>query len=1066
MSGRYPGSATLHEYWDNLAQGRDCVDEVPESRWSVSDHYDPRPHQEGKVNCKWMGHLDDIEIFDPLFFGIPPAEAESMDPQQRLFLQEAYHAFEDAGYDPSTLSGRKCGVYLGIMSSEYGMLMQRKAGGSSAAATNGSNAITAARIAYFLNLKGPAIALDTACSSSLVATHLATQALRSGEIDMALVGGVTLYLSLDSYLSMSSAGMLSPDGRCKAFDNSANGFVPGEGVGALVLKRLDDAVRDRDHIHGVVVGSGINQDGRTNGITAPSVASQIELERDVYERYGIDPAGIGYAELHGTGTKLGDPIELEALATVYRERTDKTGYCAIGSVKSNLGHTSAAAGIASIQKVLLCMRNEQLVPTLHFDRPNEHFDFEGSPFRVNTELTPWKTEPGSPRRAAVSGFGFSGTNAHLVVEEYPPQAAERPAGGPQVFVLSARSEEQLRTSAARLAAHLRAHPSLALADVAHTLQQGREAMARRLAVVVGTPGELLERLTRYAADGRADGVFSGLAGKHRAGRSELVPQVDPDGAVSAAEAERLAAAWIGGTPVDWARLAAGARARRVPLPTYPFARERYWFEDVPASGQPALSLPSPDPVVTEEQHASAGPDGEAADGTNILLAPVWDAVAPRGPQGAALPSCRVVVIGGTAEHWERIRGVHPGAERLPLDPADTAESIAAKLDATGEVLGHLVWLAPHETAPDAADAVDDALVDAQEAGLYACFRTLKALLSRGFGRRALDVTVVTERAVRVRRTDAVDPTHAGLHGLLGSVAKEYPGWTVRLADLDPDRDWPVAQLFAIPHEESGSVWAYRRSRWYRQSLVPVRDTAAERTCGAVYRRGGVYVVIGGAGGIGEAWTEHVIRTYGAQVVWIGRREEDESIRAKLRRLGEHGPQPRYVRADATDRAALQRAYKEIKRIHPVVHGVIHSAIVLLDQSLERMEEERFRAAVTAKVDVSVRLAQVFRDEPLDFLLFFSSMNSFLKASGQCNYVAGSVFEDAFAHHLASLAGPSGQDHELGLLGHRRHRCRTGVPGAHAQGRCRLDRAGGRHGGSRRPPFGHVRSTWADQVPRG
>lgn len=1000
MSGRYPGSGTRDEYWDNLAQGRDCVDEVPESRWSVSDHYDPRPHQEGKVNCKWMGHLDDIEIFDPLFFGIPPAEAESMDPQQRLFLQEAYHAFEDAGYDPSTLSGRKCGVYLGIMSSEYGMLMQRKAGGSSAAATNGSNAITAARIAYFLNLKGPAIALDTACSSSLVATHLATQALRSGEIDMALVGGVTLYLSLDSYLSMSSAGMLSPDGRCKAFDNSANGFVPGEGVGALVLKRLDDAVRDRDHIHGVVVGSGINQDGRTNGITAPSVASQIELERDVYERYGIDPAGIGYAELHGTGTKLGDPIELEALATVYRERTDKTGYCAIGSVKSNLGHTSAAAGIASIQKVLLCMRNEQLVPTLHFDRPNEHFDFEGSPFRVNTELTPWKTEPGSPRRAAVSGFGFSGTNAHLVVEEYPPQAAERPAGGPQVFVLSARSEEQLRTSAARLAAHLRVHPSLALADVAHTLQQGREAMARRLAVVVGTPGELLDRLTRYAADGRADGVFSGLAGKNRAGRSELVPQADPDGAVSAAEAERLAAAWIGGTPVDWARLSAGARARRVPLPTYPFARERYWFEDAPASGQPALSLPSPDPVVTEEQHAPAGPDG-AEDGTNILLAPVWDAVAPHGPQDAAPPSGRVVVIGGTVEHRERIRGVHPGAERLPLDPADTAESIAAKLDATGEVLGHLVWLAPHETAPDAADAVDDTLVDAQEAGLYACFRTLKALLSRGYGRRALDVTVVTERAVRVRRTDAVDPTHAGLHGLLGSVAKEYPGWTVRLADLDPDRDWPVAQLFAIPREESGSVWAYRRSRWYRQSLVPVRDTAAERTRGAVYRRGGVYVVIGGAGGIGEAWTEHVIRTYGAQVVWIGRREEDESIRAKLRRLGEHGPQPRYVRADATDRAALQRAYKEIKRIHPVVHGVIHSAIVLLDQSLERMEEERFRAAVTAKVDVSVRLAQVFRDEPLDFLLFFSSMNSFLKASGQCNYVAGSVFEDAFAHHLAS-----------------------------------------------------------------
>ncbi|MER6405746.1 SDR family NAD(P)-dependent oxidoreductase [Streptomyces viridosporus] len=1001
MSGRYPGSVTLDEYWDNLAHGRDCVGEVPGSRWSVADHYDPRPHQEGKVTCKWMGHLDDIESFDPLFFNIPPAEAESMDPQQRLFLQEAYHAFEDAGYDPRSLSGRKCGVYLGIMSNEYGMLMQRQGGETSAAATSGSNAITAARIAYFLNLKGPAIALDTACSSSLVATHLATQALRSGEIDMALVGGVTLYLSLDAYLGMSSAGMLSPDGRCKAFDNGANGFVPGEGVGALVLKRLDDAARDGDHIHGVVIGSGINQDGRTNGITAPSGASQMELERDVYDRYGIDPAGIGYAELHGTGTKLGDPIELEALATVYREHTDRTGYCAIGSVKSNLGHTSAAAGIASIQKVLLCMRNEQLVPTLHFDRPNEHFDFEGSPFRVNTELSPWKTEPGSPRRAAVSGFGFSGTNAHLVVEEYPQDAAERPVGGPQVFVLSARSEEQLRTSAARLVEHLRAHPSLALPDIAYTLQQGREAMARRLAVVATTPGELLEKLTRYAEGGGADGVLTGLAGKGRAGRTELVRPAGPDGTVSVTEAEQLAAAWVGGTLVDWAGLTEGTRPRRVPLPTYPFARERYWFDDSSASGRTEVSLPSPNPVAAEEEHAPAASDGEVPDGTNILLAPVWDAVPQRVQQDVALPSGRVVVIGGTAQQREQIRAVQPRAEHLPLDPRDTTETIAAKLDATGEALGHLIWLPPRETVADAADAADDALVDAQEAGLYACFRTLKALLGLGYGRRPLDVTVVTERTLRVRRTDVVDPAHAGLHGLLGSVAKEYPGWTVRLADLDPDRDWPVAQLFALPVEESGSVWAYRRSRWYRQTLVPVRDTAAERTRRTVYRQGGVYVVIGGAGGIGEAWTEHMIRAYGAQVVWIGRREEDESIRAKLTRLGELGPRPRYVRADATDRAALERAYEDIKRTHPVVHGVIHSAIVLLDQSLERMDEQRFRAAVTAKVDVSVRLAQVFRGEPLDFLLFFSSMNSFLMASGQCNYVAGSVFEDAYAHRLAA-----------------------------------------------------------------
>ncbi|MEU9678026.1 SDR family NAD(P)-dependent oxidoreductase [Streptomyces parvus] len=1015
MSGRYPRSEGLDEYWDNLAAGRDCVREIPKSRWDVDAYFDPRPGQKGKVYCRRIGDLDDIDVFDPLFFQIPPAEAESMDPQQRLFLQEAYHAFEDAGYDPRSLSGDKCGVYLGIMSNEYSVLMQKQGGESSAAATSNSNAITAARIAYFLNLKGPAIALDTACSSSLVATHLATQALRNGEIDMALVGGVTLYLGPEAYISMCGAGMLSPEGRCKTFDDSADGFVPGEGVGALVLKRLEDAVRDGDHIHGVVVGSGINQDGRTNGITAPSAVSQTELVRDIYARHGIDPGGVGYVEMHGTGTKLGDPIELEALATVYRERTDRTGYCAIGSVKSNLGHTSAAAGMASVQKALLCMRHEQLVPTLHFERPNEHFGFDDSPFYVNTELKPWKTEPGARRRAAVSGFGFSGTNAHLVLEEYVPEdegggdvrrvedAAGRQAGKPRVFVLSARSEEQLRTSAGRLGRHLRANPGHPPADVAHTLQRGREAMAWRLAAVAATTGDLAERLSRYAEDGRADGVLVGQAVRSRTRGPRELPGTGPDGTLSVPEAERLAAAWVGGTPVDWAALYPDARPGRVPLPTYPFARESYWFTTEPDSESapvPAAPVAVPAaPVAAAHGSGDAQPTAPAASaGTNILLKPVWDAVPRPVFPAPAAPSGRVVVIGGTPERVERIRAVHPGLEHLSPDAADTVETLTARLDAPGEPIGHLVWLAVHASS---ADATGDAVIEAQETGLYACFRTLKALLSLEYGRRALDVTLVTERSLRVRRSEVVDPTHAGLHGLLGSVAKEYPGWNVRLADLDPDRAWPLPELFALPCEERGSVWAHRRGRWYRQGLLTLQGTAAEPAGRPVYRQGGTYVVVGGAGGIGEAWTEHMVRTYGAHIVWIGRREEDTPIREKLRRLGDLGPEPRYVRADAADRASLERVYEEIKRTHPVVHGVIHSAIVLLDQSLERMDEERFRAAVTAKVDVSVRLAQVFGSEPLDFLVFFSSMNSFLKAPGQSNYVAGSVFEDAYAHRLAT-----------------------------------------------------------------
>ena len=988
MAGRYPRSANLDEFWDNLAEGRDCIGEVPKSRWDVDEYYDPRPNQRGKVSCRSLGYLDDIDEFDPLFFRIPPAEAESMDPQQRLFLQEAYHAFEDAGYDPRALSGRKCGVYLGIMSNEYSMLLQKQGGES--AATSNSNAITAARISYILDLRGPAIALDTACSSSLVATHLAGQALRSGEIDMALVGGVTLYLSADAYLSMSSAGMLSPSGRCKTFDDSADGFVPGEGVGALVLKRLSDAIRDGDHVHGVVLGSGINQDGRTNGITAPSVTSQVELERDVYERYGIDPAGIGYVDMHGTGTKLGDPIELEALATVYRERTDATGYCAIGSVKSNIGHTSAAAGIASIQKALLCMQHQQLVPTLHFERPNEHFDLASSPFRVNTELTPW-TESGTPRRAAVSGFGFSGTNAHLVLQEHQQVAADRPddSRAIRVFVLSARSEQQLRTSARRLGEHLRSHPGVALADVAYTLQTGREAMTWRLAAVGTTRRELVDNLLRYAGTGHADAVLVRQATKARAREEALTPDTDTAGAMTRDEAVRIAEAWIDGAPVDWLHLYPHGQARRVPLPTYPFARERYWL---------AAPNRGPEPATVSPASAPANADAIGAS-RNILLRPVWDAV-PRSalpnPVSKPTTSGRVVIINGTAEHADRVRALYPAAEHLAVGPGDTAEAIAGRLGAQGS-LRHLFWLVPGDGT---VSLRDDAVVAAQEAGIYACFRTLKALLSLGYGGHTLDITLITERTLRIRPAEVAQPAHSGLHGLLGSVANEYPRWTVRLADLDLDGDWPLAQLLALPLDDPGSSWAYRRGRWYRQTLLPVQDTA-EQTDRPVYRQGGTYVVVGGAGGIGEAWTEHLLRHYGAQVIWIGRRAVDETLDERLRRLGEFGPRPRYVRADAADRESLQRAYEEIKRDYPTVHGVVHSAIVLLDQGLEHMDEERFRTAVRAKVDVSVRLAQVFGHEPLDFLLFFSSMNSFLRAAGQCNYVAGSVFEDSYAQRLGS-----------------------------------------------------------------
>src|SRR5216110_809777 len=526
-----------------------------------------------------------------------------MDPQQRLFLEEGFKAFEDAGYSPGLLSNMKCGVYLGIMSHEYEQLLSEQKA-SEMSVLSASYAMAAARIAYLLNLKGPAIPIDTACSSSLVATHLACQALRDREIDMALVGGVSLCLTPASYVGMCSAGMLSADGQCKTFDASANGFVPGEGVGAVVLKRLADAEADHDQIYGLIIGSGMNQDGATNGITAPSVKSQIELVHEIYEKYQIDPASISYVEMHGTGTKLGDPIELEALATAFQEKTRRKQYCAIGSVKTNIGHTLAAAGVAGVQKVLLAIKQKRLVPTLNYEQQNPHFDFESSPFYVNTRVRDWESEAGRPLRAGVSSFGFSGTNAHVVIEEYTAQRQGDPLAKstqtPSLLVLSAKSEQQLKSYAQEMKSWIQEHAELTLEDIAFTLQVGREAMDYRLAIVADSREILLQRLEAIVDERVSPGVYTAQVKRSLwagpAGTEATLFEADEDGQAllhtwcQKKKLEKIAQVWVRGISVDWKLLytgEAGSEPRAIPttfalphrisLPTYPFARERYWI---------------------------------------------------------------------------------------------------------------------------------------------------------------------------------------------------------------------------------------------------------------------------------------------------------------------------------------------------------------------------------------------------------------------------------------------------------------------------------------------------------
>jgi acyl transferase domain-containing protein/acyl carrier protein/enoyl-CoA hydratase/carnithine racemase len=592
-SGKFPKARDLDEFWENIRSGRDCIDEVPPSRWDIGKYYDPDPQAPGKSYCKWMGALDGAGEFDARFFNITPLEAELMDPQQRLFLETAWHTIEDAAIDPASLAGGRCGVYVSSGPSGYEDLISER---NTYSLLGSSGSILAARISYLLDLRGPCLSIDTACSSSLVALAEACESLVSGTCDMALAGGACVLVGPNMFIDTAKVSMLSADGRCFSFDERANGFVPGEGVGAVLLKRLSDAERDGDPIHAVIRGWGVNQDGRTNGITAPNPKAQTALLKDVYERFDIDPATIGLIECHGTGTPLGDPIEVEGLTDAF-EGVPAGDRCAIGSVKSNIGHLLASAGIAGALKAMLALEHRQVPPSINVETLNNHIPFERTPFAVSRSLRDWDGLSGTPRRAGVSAFGFSGTNAHVVLEEYVPAPAAPGGGTPKIFVLSARNRDRLTATAGDMERFITARSDLDLDALARTLQTGRSQFGERLAFAFTNRDDLLRKLSSVVAGKPLEGVYMS------AGDADAVALFGSDDDAKAligkwlrsGEAtgpNKVAELWAKGLAVDWPITSAA----RLHLPGYPFERTSYWVE--PAEDTQQSAIPESRPVAS------------------------------------------------------------------------------------------------------------------------------------------------------------------------------------------------------------------------------------------------------------------------------------------------------------------------------------------------------------------------------------------------------------------------------------------------------------------------------------
>jgi acyl transferase domain-containing protein/NAD(P)-dependent dehydrogenase (short-subunit alcohol dehydrogenase family)/acyl carrier protein len=1015
MSGRFPLARDLAEFWDNLCRGRDCIRQVPPERGELL-----RGDRGSSTRATWGGFIDEIDAFDPQFFGISTREAELMDPQQRLFLQCAWSAIEDAGCDPTRLAGTATGVFVGVATADYASIVARAEQERQAHSPIGCfHSILANRLSYLLDLRGPSQPIDTACSSSLVALHRAIQALRSGQCTQAIVGGVNALLTTPLFDAFEHAGMLSPDHRCRTFDAGANGYVRGEGVGVLFLKPLARAVADGDAIHAVLRGSAEGHGGRASSLTAPTSQAQADVLVQAYRDAGIEPRTIGYVEAHGTGTALGDPVEIDGLKQAFAAFGGPLpeGICALGSVKTSIGHLEAAAGMAGVIKAVLALKHGMLPGNLHFTKPNPYLGIEGSPFRVMDRTRSWEAIEAAdggrlPRRAGVSSFGFGGVNAHVVLEEYVAAAPTRSEPDREhAIVLSARTEERLRESAAQLLDFVRAArdgaTAPALAEIAYTLQVGRAAMDERLAVRVNSIAMLEAALGDFVAGREVAGLHRGRVAPHDA---TLALFADDDVLREAVRKwleqgrwDRLLELWTRGLRIDWNELYRDGHPSRVHLPTYRFARERYWVQPATAAASSA----------TGNERSAALPQRRAC-----LLEKRWEASA----LAASAPIVGPVLILATADSRElavRVQGRLAQAEVLLVDSTE------------------LVSRSPSTAYSGWIDLTGcGARVPAPSAWMTAVQR----LVERGSrsGSRALGVT----RGLESFQNPTVASAGALQAALYRMLTAEYAAVQARHLDLDAraDVDTTAAQIVAeFGGAEPDSTACYRSGIRYRAELEERTFVSADR--GVAFGANHVLWITGGTRGLGTLCASHFVRQAGVKKLvltgreplpprneWLARAQEPgqlgEKIRA-VRALEAEGVEVRAVALDLTDVAAVRRCRDEVTREMGPIGGLLHCAgsVDRENPAFIRKTADEIARVFAPKVTGTDCLLEALKDEPLAFAVLFSSISAAVPslAAGLSDYAMANAHLDAIAEARAyafpviSIRWPSWRETGMGEI---------------------------------------------------
>ncbi|RCX14282.1 polyketide synthase PksJ [Anaerobacterium chartisolvens] len=1023
LSGRFPGAANIDEFWSNLERGVESISRFTDEE-VIEEGVDPDMLDRPEYVKAW-GILDGVDKFDALFFGYNPREAAVLDPQQRIFLEESWRALENSGYDSEKYNG-SIGVFASTGMNTY---IKNLSGGEGSEGLANDYQIMisndkdflATRVAYKLNLEGPGMTVQTACSSSLVAVHLACRSLNSGECDMALAGGVSVRLPQKKGYMYQEGMILSPDGHCRAFDEKAKGTVGGNGAGVVVLKRLDKAVRDRDNIWAVIKGSAINNDGSMKvGYTAPRLDGQARVIHEAQRKAGIDPATITYIEAHGTGTPMGDPIEIEALKQVFGTYTDKRNFCAVGSVKTNIGHLDSASGVTGLIKTVLSLNKGKIPPSVNFYKPNPKIDFENSPFFVNAALAEWKSGE-DPRRAGVSSFGIGGTNAHAVLEEAPKAQPDAAGDGEYLIVLSAKTGTALDAMSKELAEFLSSNEGISMADAAYTLQVGRREHEIRRFLVCASREDAIEILSNMSAGSKR--AFDNKDNKGTYG-TETIRNTQGD------SLEELGHRWLAEEGIDWEKLYEGQKRRRIPLPSYPFEGKSYWTsapmkntrQNINAKKKKDIDEWFYTPVwkqsVRDVPYSSST---AVTDGRSMLILAEEGSFTERLTELLALKGDGIIIASAASEYKKISENTY---QFNPNSPADYKSLLheAGNSGGKGCIVVNLMGV-----TGDADGCGDENYIECGERLFYSMLYTAQAYGELGW-KCPVDIKLISDHPGDELGGRRICTGKAMSMGPCRVIPIEYPA--IKCSDIGfvmPRKDSRyldemLKQLAAEIYSETKEAQVdYRGTeRWeLAYERVPLHGNNGDAIA---LKPKGVYLITGGLGGIGLALAEHLAQEAKARLVlvarsqfierekwedWLQSKGPEDKVSKVIQRLTAcigKGADLLICSADITSPEALRDVRRQAQQKFGSIDGIFHAAGIPGGGMIQIKKREFAEKVLAPKVRGTVAIHDAFKDEKPDFFIFYSSLNALTGGFGQADYSAANAFMDAFARQNDSHYG--------------------------------------------------------------